>query len=135
MCIKTVLTVRKLYVDLEEAAFPDCLVFAGNAAVPGLEIEDAGLVLLRFGEEAEGVIFAPLLPVVDQLVHIKSDLTLRKPEHQIFAECRAYLSSCNRFWQSDMMCLIFLMMSSGCCAQRFAGVLCFNSCLEARAIA
>ena len=64
-CGKTGLTIRELYVNLEEAAFPDGLVFAGNAAVPRLEIEDAGLALLRFGEEAEGVVFAPLLPVVD----------------------------------------------------------------------
>lgn len=62
---KRELTVRKLYVDLEEAAFPDCLVFARNAAVPRLEVEDAGLAFLRFGEEAERVVFAPLLPLVD----------------------------------------------------------------------
>jgi len=65
MTIKIGLTVRKLYMNLEETAFPDCLVFAGNAAVPRLQIEDAGLAFLRFGEEAEGVVFAPLLPVVD----------------------------------------------------------------------
>jgi len=34
MCVKTELTIGELYVDLEQAAFPDCLVFAGDAAVP-----------------------------------------------------------------------------------------------------
>ena len=53
--------------NLEEAAFPDRLIFAGDTAIPGLEIEDASLALLRFGEEAEGMVFAPLLPVEDSL--------------------------------------------------------------------
>ena len=53
--------------NLEEAAFPDRLVFARNTAVPRLEIEDAGLALLRFGEEAKWVVFAPLLPVIELL--------------------------------------------------------------------
>jgi len=54
------LTVRKYNAQLEQSTFPDRLLLARHAAFPHLEVEYALLVLDRFGEEAEGMIFAPL---------------------------------------------------------------------------
>jgi hypothetical protein len=46
--------------ELEEAAFPDCFVFARDGALPLLQVEGAVVVAGGFGDEAEGVGFAPL---------------------------------------------------------------------------
>ena len=54
-------TVGEVDFELEEAALPDRFVFAGNGAVPFLEVEGAGGRFHGAGDEAEGVVFAPLL--------------------------------------------------------------------------
>lgn len=57
-------TVGKLHLELEEPAFPDGLVFAGYGALPALEVEGALGSLHGAGDEAEGVVFAPLLAMM-----------------------------------------------------------------------
>lgn len=47
--------------ELEEAAFPDCLLFAGDATVPFLEVHHAVAAAHGFCEEAEGMVASPLL--------------------------------------------------------------------------
>jgi hypothetical protein len=41
--------------ELEQAAFPDGLVFAGDGAVPFAQVEGAVLGARGLGDEAEGV--------------------------------------------------------------------------------
>jgi hypothetical protein len=57
-------TVRKRHNHLEQAALPDGLLLAGDAAFPDLEVKHALGVLLRTSVEAEGMILPPLLPKV-----------------------------------------------------------------------
>ena len=45
----------ELHFEFEEAAFPDGLVFAGDGALPLLEVEGAVVGARGFGNEAEGV--------------------------------------------------------------------------------
>lgn len=54
--------VRKRDFKLEETSLPQRLVLARHSTLPLLQIEDSLLGADRFGEEAEGVIFAPLFP-------------------------------------------------------------------------
>jgi hypothetical protein len=53
--------VRELDLKLEQAALPLGLFLAGDGALPLLEIETALRVLCGLCDEAEGMIFAPLL--------------------------------------------------------------------------
>lgn len=53
--------VREQHLQLEEPAFPDCLVLAWDRAFPFLEVEDALGGFGGAGYEAEGVVFAPIL--------------------------------------------------------------------------
>jgi hypothetical protein len=53
--------VRELDLELEEAALPQGLFLAGDRALPLLEIETALRVLCGLCDEAEGMIFTPLL--------------------------------------------------------------------------
>lgn len=53
-------TVWKPEGDFEQPALPRCLLLAGHAAFPGLEIKATEFVLQGFGVKAEGVVFAPL---------------------------------------------------------------------------
>jgi hypothetical protein len=53
-------TVWKVNLKLEQTPLPYCLVFAGDGAVPLLQIEGAGVGLHGSCYEAEGVVFAPL---------------------------------------------------------------------------
>lgn len=51
--------------ELKKTAFPDCLFFSGDANFPFLEVHHAGTgVADGFREEAEGVVAAPLFPVL-----------------------------------------------------------------------
>lgn len=61
-------TVGELNFELEETAFPDGLVAAGDRTVPAFEVETALLVLHGPSHEAEGVIFAPLLAVTVSVI-------------------------------------------------------------------
>lgn len=54
-------TVWELHFKLEETTLPDRLVFAGYSTIPALQIEGAFFTLARSCNEAERVIFAPLL--------------------------------------------------------------------------
>lgn len=60
--------VRELNLELEEAALPQSLVLAGNGALPLLKIKTALGILCRLCDEAEGVIFAPLLSLLRETV-------------------------------------------------------------------
>lgn len=54
-------TVGELHLQLEQPAFPDRLVLARDGAVPAFEVERALRRLHGPGDEAEGVVFAPVL--------------------------------------------------------------------------
>ena len=56
-------TIGKRNSNLEKSSLPRCLLLARHAAFPHLEVEGAFGVLDGFGEEAEGVVFAPLFAV------------------------------------------------------------------------
>lgn len=58
--------------ELEQTAFPDCLLSSGNAHIPHLEIDDPVVLADRFGEEAEWVIFAPLLPLLAESIETQT---------------------------------------------------------------
>ena len=55
------ITIRECHGELEEAATPDCLVLARNAALPDFQIQNTLSTPLRLGEEAERMVLAPLL--------------------------------------------------------------------------
>jgi hypothetical protein len=54
-------TVRKCDFEFELSVLPNRLVFSRNGAFPFLEVENAGGGADRPCDEAEGVVFAPLL--------------------------------------------------------------------------
>ena len=54
--------IRERDFELEQAAFPDGLLFARYAAVPLLEVHHAVCAAHGFREEAEGVVASPLSP-------------------------------------------------------------------------
>lgn len=60
--------VRELDLELEEAALPQSLFLARNGALPLLQIETALRILCGFCDEAEGVVFAPLLSLFRETV-------------------------------------------------------------------
>lgn len=55
------LTIRKVDLQLQERALPDCLVTARYHALPSLEVKSALWCLHGLCDEAERVVFAPLL--------------------------------------------------------------------------
>lgn len=60
--------VRELDLELEEATLPQSLFLARNGALPLLKIETALGVLCGLCDEAEGMIFAPLLSLFRETV-------------------------------------------------------------------
>lgn len=101
-------TIRKNDSQLEETGRPLCVLFAGYAAFPCLEVERTRGVLDGFGVEAEGMVFAPLLPIGAKAVSVaRTNRRLAVP--------RTYLSSCNLFMQSafDMVAMCSAVSSVG----------------------
>ena len=96
-------TVGKGDSEFEESSLPDRVMLAGNATLPDLEVQNTGSSLLRSGIEAEGVVFAPLLPVREfssQRVCAEQNQGVRM----------TYRSSWRRFWQRAISSLV---LSSG----------------------
>lgn len=56
--------IGELHLELEQPSLPDGFVLARDCAVPALEVKGALCGLHRPGDEAEGVVFAPLLAVI-----------------------------------------------------------------------
>ncbi len=56
------LTIREQHIELEQTPFPQSLVLAWYPTFPLLQIQDALRRTGGFGEEAERVVTAPLLP-------------------------------------------------------------------------
>jgi hypothetical protein len=54
--------VRERDLELEEAALPERVVLAGDSAVPPLEVHHAVCAAHGLGEEAKGMVQAPLFP-------------------------------------------------------------------------
>jgi len=54
--------------EFEETAFPDGLLSSWNANFPHLEVDHAVKASVGFGEEAERVVFAPLLPLLTKSI-------------------------------------------------------------------
>lgn len=86
------LTIREVHLELQQRALPYCLITPWNHALPALEIECALRRLHGFCDEAEGVIFAPLLTVGSSVTAISWRYNVQ-----------TYRSSCNRFIHSDIL--------------------------------
>lgn len=89
--------VREGDCELEEPPVPDCAGLAGDAALPELEVKDAGRGGFGgFGVEAEGVVFAPLFAGLGGRMLVEG-------ERESGGGGGGYRSSWSRFMQRDIL--------------------------------
>lgn len=60
------LTIRKYDIQLEKAAFPDCLVLARHTTFPVFQIQDTFFCARWLGIESERMIAPPLFPAASR---------------------------------------------------------------------
>lgn len=96
-------TVKKLHLQLEQTSLPHGLLLSGNLALPFHQVQACPVLRLRrLSDEAEGVVFTPLLAEFVQ--HQRSCSV------DMVSVSHAYRSSCSRAMVSDMLHLHLLFV-------------------------